>query len=440
MSKQHCIDFLDRYFSLTATGTTIKRECLAGLINFMAMAYVFLVIPGILADAGIPYNAAVTATIIITAIGTLFMGLWANFPVAVAPGLGICAYFSYQICGSANYNWQTALGAVFISGCIFLLLTVTRIRQKIIKSVPSDLRHSIVVGIGLFIAFIGMKNCGLVVSNPSTFVSLGTFSNPATLLSIIGLCAITILIINKIHAALIIGIIAVSILGIITGVTKIPDGQLFNLSMNFPTDIFMALDIKGALSRGLIDIIISLTLVDLFDSMGVLFGLALKAGFIKPNGKVTNLDRALITDSLSTISGAVIGVPTLTAYIECSVGVTAGGRTGLTAVITGLLFAASLIFIPLLPLVETYATAPVLIIVGALMMQDVGKINFSKFEIALPTFLTIISMPLTFSIATGFGLGFLSWTILRILLGRWKEVNAIMLIVSICFAMNFALR
>lgn len=434
------MSMLDSFFGLSANKTSVRQECLAGLTNFMAMAYLILVVPGMLADAGMPHQPAVTATIWATVLGTLFMGLWAKFPVAVAPGLGICAYFSYQICGSGGFTWQEALGAVLISGIIFLLLTVTRVRQMIIEAVPADLKYAIVVGIGAFIAFIGMKNCGLVVSDPATFVTLGNVTKPETLLTIVGVFLMGVLMAKGVRGAMLIGIVVITVLSVALGVTPLPEGSLFSAEHLFPSATLMQLDVAGALSHGLFNIVIALTLVDMFDSMGVLIGLSQKAGFLRKDGRIEHLDRAMTADALGTMGGSVLGVPTVTAYLECAAGVTSGGRTGLTAIVTALLFLLSLLAAPLVLIVPAHATAPALIIIGGLMMQDIGWINFSRFEIALPVFLTIITMPLTFNIATGFGFGFISWCGIRICMGTWREISPIMLIVSLCFAANFAMR
>ena len=431
---------LDTFFRLTENKTSVRQECLAGLTNFMAMAYLILVVPGMLADAGMPHQMAVVATIWATVLGTLLMGLWAKYPVAVAPGLGICAYFSYQICGKGDFTLPEALGAVFISGVIFLLLTVTRVRQMIIDAVPADLKQAIIVGIGAFIAFIGMKNCGLVVNDPSTFVSLGNVTRAETLLAVAGVFLMGVLQARGVRSALLIGIVAVTVVSLVLGVTPLPKEAAINAGMLFPGETLFQLDIMGALSHGLFNIVIALTLADMFDSMGVLIGLAQKAGFVRSDGHIDNLDSAMTVDAVSTMGGAVLGVPTVTAYVECTAGVALGGRTGLAAVVTALLFLCSLLAAPLVMLVPSHATAPALIIVGALMMQDVGKINFSRFSVALPAFLTIIAMPLTFNIATGFGFGFISWCGIRILMGAWREVSPIMIVVALCFAANFAMR
>lgn len=431
---------LDIFFRLAENNTSVRQECLAGLTNFMTMAYLIFVVPSMLADAGMPHQMAVVATIWATVLGTLFMGLWGRYPVAVAPGLGICAYFSYQICGNGGFTLPEALGAVFISGAIFLLLTVTRVRQMIVDAVPTDLKQAIVVGMGAFLAFIGMKNCGLVVSSPSTFVTLGNVTSAETLLAVAGVFLMGVLLARGMRSALLIGIVAVTVASLALGVTSLPGEAVFSAGMLFPGESLFQLDIKGALSHGLFNIVVALTLADMFDSMGVLIGLAQRGGFIRSDGSIANLDRAMTVDAVSTMGGAVLGVPTVTAYVECAAGAASGGRTGLTAIVTALLFLCSLLAAPLVMVVPSHATAAALIIVGALMMQDVGKINFARFEVALPAFLTIVSMPLTFNIATGFGFGFISWCAIRLFMGTWREVSPIMFIVSLCFAANFAMR
>lgn len=431
---------MERLFRLSAHGTSVRQECLAGLTSFMAMCYLIFVVPGMLADAGMPRESVVASTIWVTILVTLVMGLWARFPVGVAPGLGITAFFAYYVCGPAGYTWQTGLGAVFISGIVFLLLTVTRIRQMIIDAVPMDLKYAIVVGVGAFIAFIGMKNCGLVVADASTFVALGHMNKASTLLAVAGIFLIGALIAQNVPGALLIGIVGITLVGVLGGVTRLPEGDLVTFRIPLPTETFGQMDIAGALHHGLLSIIFTLTMVDMFDNMGVLMGLARKAGFMREDGHIDNLDRALITDSIGTMTSAVLGATTATSYLECATGVAQGGRTGLTAVVIAGLFGLTLFLAPLVAAVPAYATAPVLIIVGALMMQDVVHIRFRDFSVALPAFLTIILMPLTFNIATGFGFGFISFVVLRLLCGRGREISPIMYIVAACFAANFILR
>lgn len=431
---------LERLFRLKEHGTSVRQEFFGGLTSFMACCYLIFVIPSMLADAGMDRTAITGAVVLTTIVVTLIMGLWANYPVVVAPGLGITAFFAYYVCGPAGFSWQAGLGAVLVSGMVFFLLTVTRIRQWIVDSVPKDLKYAIVVGIGTFIAFIGFKNCGIVVSNESTSVALGDLTDPKVLLALFGFFLTAVLNVMGIRAAMIIGILATTALGIVTGNASLPEGSW--LSAGFPdiSKTFFQLDLQGALSHGLFTIIFTLTMVDLFDNMGVLIGVARKAGLMKDDGSIRNLDRAFISDSIGTMLSSVFGTTTATSYLESAAGAVAGARTGLSNVFAAGCFALALFFIPLIAIVPNYATAPILILVGAFMMQECVHIRFDRLEIAIPAFLTIVGMPLTYNIATGFGFGFVSYTIIAVLTGRAREVHPVMYIVSIAFAINFALR
>ena len=430
------------FFRLEEHKTSIRGEFFGGLTTFMAMAYVVFVVPGMLADAGMPKEPAITALILITAATTLAMGLWANFPVAVAPGLGISAFFAYYVCGTLHLPWQTALGAVFISGLVFFLLTVTRLRQLIIDAVPVDLKYAAVAGIGAFIALIGLKNCGIIVAHPQNFMALGDLTTPAPLLALAGICCIGGMMARGFRTAMPIGIILVTLVGMAAGQVRLPASlaDIVSFSVPGPAPIFGRLDIPGAVHYGLFSIIFTITVVDLFDNIGTLIGLTRKAGLMDARGHIPNLDRALLTDSLGAMGSACMGTPTVTAYIESASGIAAGGRTGLTAVFTALFFLLTLFFVPLVALVPPFATAPALVVVGALMMQEVTHIGFNDFCVALPAFLTIIMMPLTFSIATGFGFGFISYVLLHALTGRAARLSPVMWGISLCFAVNFALR
>ena len=434
--------FLSSFFKIEEKGSSIKNEFIGGLTTFMAMAYIIFVVPSMLSDAGMPKEAAITATIVITAVISLGMGLWANFPVAVAPGMGITAFFAYYVCGAMGLSWQVALGAVFISGICFLILTVTRLRQLIIDSVPMDMKYAIVVGIGMFIAFIGLKNCGIIVDNPATFVGLGDLSQPGAFLAVVGICIIGAMIARDMAGAIIVGILAVTLLGMVIGAVAVPASLADVASFSFPSmaPIFMEMDVLGAVNYGLLSIIFTLTIVDLFDNIGTLIGLSRKANLMQEDGHIPNLDKALITDSVGTMVSACFGTTTATSYIESAAGIAAGGRTGLTAVVTALLFLVALVFAPLVGIVPSFATAPALIVVGALMMQEVVHIKFNDFTIAVPAFLTIIMMPLTYSIASGFGFGFISYALLKTLAGRYKEVSPVMWVICVCFGINFFLR
>lgn len=430
------------FFLLETNNTSIRNEFYGGLTTFMAMSYVVFVVPAMLADAGMPKEAAITALICITAAVTLLMGLWANFPVGVAPGLGISAFFAYYVCGTLHLPWQVALGAVFISGAVFLLLTVTHLRQMIIDAVPMDLKYAIVAGIGTFIAFIGLKTCGIIVSHPQNFVALGDVTAPASLLALGGVCLISAMMAKGVRVAIPAGILIITLLGMLFGQVPAPTSLsgIMTLSVPSPMPIFGQLDILGAVRYGLFSIIFTITVVDLFDNIGTLIGLARKADLMDAGGHIKGLDKALITDSIGAMGSAVIGTPTVTAYIESASGIAAGGRTGLTAVFIAFFFLLTLFFAPLIAMVPAFATAPALIIVGALMMQEAVHINFADFRIALPAFLTVIMMPLTFSIAAGFGFGFISYVLLQALTGRVRNVSITMWVISLCFAANFALR
>ena len=431
---------LERLFRLKEHETSVRQEFFGGLTSFMACCYLIFVIPSMLADAGMDRTSVTGAVVLTTIVVTLIMGLWANYPVVVAPGLGITAFFAYYVCGPAGFSWQAGLGAVLVSGMVFFLLTVTRIRQWIVDSVPKDLKYAIVVGIGTFIAFIGFKNCGIVVSNESTSVALGDLTDPKVLLALFGFFLTAVLNVMGIRAAMIIGILATTALGVVTGHASLPEGSW--LSAGFPdiSKTFFQLDLQGALSHGLFTIIFTLTMVDLFDNMGVLIGVARKAGLMKDDGSIRNLDRAFISDSIGTMLSSVFGTTTATSYLESAAGAVAGARTGLSNVFAAGFFGLALFFIPLIAIFPGYATAPILILVGAFMMQECVHIRFDRLEIAIPAFLTIVGMPLTYNIATGFGFGFVSYTIIAVLTGRAREVHPVMYIVSIAFAINFALR
>ena len=422
---------VERLFSLKENGTSVSQEVSAGVTTFMAMSYLMFVIPSMLADGGIPRDAATSSVILVTVAVTLLMGLWARYPVGVAPGLGITAFFAYYVCGPAGFTWQAGLGAVFISGLVFFLLTVTRIRQFIVNAVPIDLKLSIVVGIGAFIALIGMKSAGLVIADPSTFVALGNVTQPEVQLSVFCFFLTAALMVKGFRAAMLIGILATTALGVILGVTELPKGAWVSLTLPDISAVFMQMDLQGALSHGLLSIIFTLTMVDLFDNMGVLIGLARKCGFMRPDGEIRNLDKAFITDSIGTMFSACMGTTTAT---SCLVGseMCIRDRAGC--------FVLALFFIPLVGVVPAYATAPILIIVGALMMQEVVHIRFERLEIAIPAFLTIMTMPFTFNIATGFGFGFVSYTVIHVLMGRWREVTPFMYLISACFVANFIMR
>ena len=442
MQTQANLGFLDRFFKLREKNTTVKTEVLAGLTTFIALAYIIFVNPNILSEAGIPKEAAIASTIWIAALSTMVMGVFANYPVALAPGMGLNAFFAYYVCGTLGLHWTVALGAVFFSGVLFLILTVSHIRQAIINSVPQNLRVAISVGIGLFIAFIGLKGTGLIIPDKATFIGLGHVTDPTTMLSLFGLVLTGALMARNIQGSILIGIIVTTLLSMVLGYSPVPHaiGDVISTSLPHMGETFGTLDIAGAWNYGIVSIIFTVTVVELFDNMGTLIGLTSKAKLIKPNGEIENLDRALTTDAVGTICSSIFGTSTVTSYIESAAGIAAGGKTGLTAVTVSICFLIALLFAPLVGLVPGFATAPPLILVGALMMSEVGKINFVDFSDGLPAFLTIIMMPLTGSIANGFAFGFVSYVFMKTAVGKYKEVSWIMWLVSIAFVINLVMR
>ena len=435
-------NFIERFFKIREKGSSIRTEMIAGFTTFIALAYIMFVNPNILAEAGIPKEAAVASTIWIAALATTMMGVFANYPVALAPGMGLNAFFAFYVVGVLHLHWTVALGAVFFSGVVFFILTLGGIRQAIINAVPADLKTAIGVGIGTFIAFIGLKGSGLIVSDSATFITLGSVVAPTTMLSLFSLLLTAALMARNVQGSILIGIVVTTILAMVLGYAPVPQsfGDVISTSVPSLSATFGQLDIMGAWNYGIVSIIFTFTVVELFDNMGTLIGLTSKAGMVKPNGEIENIDRALTTDAVGTMASAVFGTSTVTSYIESAAGVAAGGRTGLTAVTVALLFLVSLAFAPLIGLVPGFATTPALILVGAMMMSDVGKINWQDYTVALPAFLTIMMMPMTSSIANGFAFGFVSYAILKACAGRTKDVSWIMWLVSIAFVVNLVMR
>lgn len=433
---------LEKLFKLNQKGTDVKTEIVAGITTFVALAYIIFVNPNILTDAGIPKDAAVASTIYATVFATMLMGLWANFPVAVAPGMGLNAFFAYYVVAVMGLPWQVALGGVFFSGILFTILTFCGVLQGIIKSVPANLKASIGVGIGLFITFIGLQKAGIVVANPVTLVQVGKLSDPQPLLACIGLILTVVLMSRNIKGAMLISIVATTIVGMFVGVVTTPrdinDIMSFSLPNVAPT--FLKLDLARAWEYGIFSIIFTFTIVELFDNMGTLIGLSRKAKLMNENGEIENLDKALATNAVSTCMSAILGTCTVTSYVESAAGIAEGGKTGLTSVVVAVLFIISMVFAPLIGIVPAFATAPVLIIIGSLMMSEVVNVKFDDISEALPAFLTIVMMPLTYSIGTGFAFGFISYTIIKVLTGKYKEINIFLWGITIAFIINFYLR
>ncbi|GGE33774.1 transporter [Halopseudomonas oceani] len=427
---------LEKLFKLREHGSNVRTEVLAGVTTFLTMAYIIFVNPMMMADAGIDPGAAFVATCLAAAIGSLVMGLWANYPIALAPGMGLNAFFSYTVVGSMGYTWQVALGAVFLSGFLFFLLSLFRIREWIIDSIPLPLRSAIAAGIGLFLALIALKSAGLVVDHPVTLVTMGNLSKPEPLLAAAGFAIIVALSYRKITGAVMIGILLVTAASFALGLSHL-DGLISSPPSLQPT--FLELDIKGALEVGLLSVVFAFLFVDLFDTSGTLIGVAQKANLVEADGKMPRLGRALMADSTATMAGAALGTSTTTSYIESTAGISAGGRTGLTACVVALLFLLSMFFSPLATAVPGYATAPALLFVAVLMTHGLVQINWDDLTEAAPVVVTALAMPLTFSIANGIALGFISWTVIKLLAGRWRELNPSLYILAGLFVIKLAL-
>jgi AGZA family xanthine/uracil permease-like MFS transporter len=424
---------LERYFGLAENQTTVRRELLGGLTTFLTMAYIVVVNPQILAKAGVPIEGVVFATCASAAVATLVMGLYANYPIALAPGMSLNAYFTYTVCLGMHVPWQTALGVIFFSGVFFLILTVSRVREQVVNGIPDCLKHSTAGGIGMFIAFVGLRNANLVVANPATFVSLGSFANHEAQLACVGLAIMLILMTRKVSGAILIGILATTLLGMLRGMAEWPT-KIFSLP--HPSSTWLQLDLRGALHLGLFEIIFVFLFVDLFDNVGTLVGVCEQAGFVK-DGKIPRVGRALISDAVGTVIGSLTGTSTVTSYIESAAGVAVGARTGLANVFTAALFLLAAFCAPLAAAIPGYATAPALILVGALMTESIGRVEWSEFTEAVPAFVTLLATPLTFSIATGLSLGLISYTLVKIAAGKFREISAVIWILTGLFILRY---
>jgi AGZA family xanthine/uracil permease-like MFS transporter len=424
---------IERYFHLVENKTTVRREFLGGLTTFLTMAYIIVVNPQILSQAGMPAEGVVFATCISAAAATLVMGLYANYPIALAPGMSLNAYFTYQVCLAMHVPWQTALGVIFFSGVFFLILTVTRVREQIVNGIPDCLKHSTAGGIGMFIAFVGLRNAKVVVANPATFVGLGTFSNHETQLACVGLAIMLILMARKISGAILVGILATTLLGILRGMAGWPTAIF---SLPHPSSTWLQLDLRGAMHLGLLEIIFVFLFVDLFDNVGTLVGVCEQGGFVH-NGKIPRVGRALVSDAVGTIFGALTGTSTVTSYIESAAGVAAGARTGLSNVFVAGMFLLATFCSPLATAIPGYATAPALILVGALMTESIGRVEWREFTEAIPAFVTLLATPLTFSIATGLSLGLISYTLVKVAAGKFREVSAVIWILTALFILRY---
>lgn len=399
------------------------------------MAYIVFVNPSILSDAGIPYQAAMAATCVAAAFGSLLMGLWAHHPIALAPGMGINAYLTYSVVGGMGVDWRTALGAVFVSGVVFLLLTVAGFRRKILEAMPRVLFPAVAAGIGMFLALIGLRNAGIIVPDDATMVSLGDLSSPNVLLAMGGLLLIASLESRRVPGAVLIGVLTASVIAMATGLSAWSPTPLDWAGM---TAAAFELDIPGALSLGLLDIVFVFLFVDFFDTLGTVVAITKKAGLVDEHGRIPRVEKMLGVDAAATMAGAVCGTSTVTSYIESASGIAAGARTGLAAVVTGLLFLLALPLAPLVGTVPSAATAPALIFVGALMMTTVREIDWDDVTVGLPSFLTLLTIPLTYSIANGLAIGVIAYAGLKLLKGEWRQVGWFVYVLAGLFLARFA--
>jgi AGZA family xanthine/uracil permease-like MFS transporter len=428
------IERAERYFEFAALGTNWKTELLAGVTTFMTMAYIIFVNPSILHEAGMATAGVTAATCLAAAVGSLLMGVFARYPIALAPGMGLNAYFTYSVVKGMGVDWHVALGAVFLSGLAFLLLTAAGVRQMIVNAIPRELYSAVAAGVGLFIALIGFRNAGIVVPSQSTLVSLGDLRNSTTLLALFGLLVMSVLLCARWKAAILIGVAATWGLAAATGAVH---WQPQPYSVRDIASTAMQLDIRGALRLGLIEIVFVFLFVDLFDNVGTLLAVGKKAGLFGHAGAVPRLNRILYSDAIATVAGSMAGTSTVVSYIESSAGVAAGGRSGVTAIVTGLLFGVALFAAPLAGAVPTAATAPALIIVGSMMMTAVAEIKWTDPETGIPAFLTMLAIPLTYSIANGLAFGFCAYTLMQVLRGRFRQVNWMVYGLTLLFLVRF---
>jgi len=421
---------LERHFRFHEHQTDWRTEILAGVTTFVTMAYIIFVNPAILSETGMPLGAVTIATCLCAAFGSIMMGVLANLPLALAPGMGLNAYFTYTVVKGMGVPWQTALGAVFLSGVLFLLLTLTGLRQQLVAAIPQELHAAVAGGIGLFIAFIGLRNAGIIVPSPATTVTLGNLHNPATALACLGILIIAILQSFRVKASMLIGVLATMAIGIAFHQVKWSPNPVHLSDLRLTAG---KLDIRGALGLHALEIIFVFLFVDLFDNIGTLVAVTERAGLITPDGTIPRLNRIFFADASATVAGSLLGTSTVTSYIESAAGVAAGGRTGVTAIVTGVLFFLALFVAPVIGAIPAFATAPALILVGALMVGCVADISWDEPRIAIPAFLTIVTIPLTYSIATGLSLGIVSYAILELATGRGAARHWMLYLLAILF-------
>lgn len=425
---------LERIFALQKNQSSVRQEMLGGLTTFLTMAYIIVVNPQILSQAGMPAEGVVFATCLASAVATLVMGVYANYPIALAPGMSLNAYFTYTVCLGMHVRWPTALGAVFLSGVLFVLLTVTRVREQIVNGIPLGLKHATAGGIGMFIAFVGLRSAKLVVANPATFVSLGDFGDPAVQAACVGIVLTLALLVRRLNGAILLGILGTTVFGIARGLAHWPTTVV---AWPHPSATFLKLDVKGALHLGLVEIIFIFLFVDLFDNVGTMVGVCEQGGFVK-HGKIPRVGKALLADGIGTIFGALTGTSTVTSYIESASGVAAGARTGLSNVIVAVLFLLAMFFSPVAAAIPAFATAPTLILVGALMTESIARVQWEEFTEAFPAFVTLIATPMTFSIATGLSLGVITYVVAKVAAGKYREVSVLVWVLTVLFLLRYA--
>ena len=425
---------LEKIFNLKANNTSLKKEILAGITTFVTMSYIIFVNPQMMAESGMDYGASFVGTCIAASLACFFMGLYANWPVGLAPGMGLNAFFTYTVVGGMGYPWEIALGAVFWSGILFTIMSITPLRKWMLEGIPLNLRIAMGSGVGLFIGLIGLKSGGIISGNDATLLSLGDLTEESTLLSILGFLIIAILSMRKVSGSIIIGILTITSISIFSGLVK------FKGIISLPPDplpVFLKLDIIGAFDVAMISVIISFLFVNFFDTTGTLLGVANRAKLIKKTGEIQNLDKAIKADSTSSILGSFFGCAPVTSYVESSAGIEIGGRTGLTAVVTGIAFLLSIFLSPLSEMVPPYATAGVLIYVAILMLSDVERLDWSDSSEILPSLIIIIMIPLTFSIANGIALGFITYTLIKLTSNRHKEISTSAWFLTLIFLAKF---
>ena len=442
--------FIEKYFKLKENNTNTKIEVCAGLTTFMTMAYILIVNPSLLSAAGMDSGAVLSATAIGAAIGTICMAFMANYPFALAPGMGLNAYFAYTVVLQMGYTWQVALAAVFIEGIIFIILSLVNVREALFNSIPKTIKTATSVGIGLYIAFIGMQNAGIIVNEDSTLVTLGNVMDISVFLAIIGTIITMVLVIKKVRGALFFGILITYAIGILCEISGIyvvnPEAGVYSLIpsgiVSTPPSLepgFMKMDFSNAFSLDFLVVVFSFLFVDIFDTLGTLIGVSTKAGYLDKDGKLPRVKGALLADAVGTTAGAVLGTSTVTTFVESASGVADGGRTGLTSLVVGILFLVALLFSPIIMSIPSFATAPALIIVGLFMMEQVVGIDFTDYTEGFPAFMTIIMMVVGYSISTGLMFGILSYVLLKLLCKRSKELNPVIIVVAILFAIKLGL-